>query len=407
MASAKNKRDSKKPAGRRGKWIIFFLSACIGISAAWLILNPAKVVVPAVVGMSEKQADALIRAAGLEIVVRSEKVGDKGRPGEVIRQIPEPRSLVPKMSVVTLIVGAGPEEITVPDLVGQTRSAAEDSLLRLGFKVSFVEVASASVPIGSVIEHKPGPGEKTFSGATVELTVSMGEGKEVVVPSLIGMTIEEAKRALELLNLRLIVIESVQEDFRDGDPKRVLRQEPEAGLALVEGSKVSVFLPIAPPAGAGPDTVDGGKNAPRLEGLTVAAARKLTEQQGIALELADSASDADTITFQEPPPGDPLQAASPSVLIRVSRSAVVPGLNGLDEAAARAKVQKAGLTIGAVKKAYGKRAGEVIDQYPSAGIEVVSGSSIDITITDPNAPSYSNSSPAASTKGSDSAGWVD
>ncbi len=102
------------------------------------------------------------------------------------------------------------------------------------------------------------------------------------------------------------------------------------------------------------------------------------------MKLAESASDSSTITFQDPPPGDPLYGSNPTVVVRVTASAVVPSVAGMTESQARARIERAQLTVGNVKRAHGKVAGEVIGQQPAPGIELVEGSTVDLVITDPS-----------------------
>ncbi len=411
MADKKKTKSSKKKGqatsgGSGGKVALAILLIAIGACAGYLFLKPSRVLVPSLIGKSEAEARQMLEESGLSVIVQNKPVDQPEQNGKVLTQEPASGTAVPRMSVVTLVLGQGPEGIAVPDLLGKTRSEAEDELLRLGFKVKFEETHSDSVPIGRVISHTPKAGEKLVRQGTVTLVVSGGEG-DILVPDLSGMTVEQARAALEALGLEVQVSEVAQEGFRPGDAATVLRQEPAAGQTLSAGGRVTVFLPIAPPVG-GASSPSGGtaSHAPRFEGMTVGAARKLAEEQGVVLELADSADDSRVVTFQDPPPGDPLSGPSASVVIKVSDSAVVPGLSGMTESEARARLQKAGLSVGAVRRSYGEVSGEVLDQRPSAGIEAVSGSTVDLVISDPSAPPSAAQAPAP-TPGFTPAPWVE
>ena len=98
----------------------------------------------------------------------------------------------------------------------------------------------------------------------------------------------------------------------------------------------------------------------------------------------------------------------PSVVIRTVKSAVVPGLAGLDEPKARTEVEKADLTVGSIKRSYGPVAGEVLGQRPSAGIEVLAGSSVDLVVADPTlAPDSAQNPGPAPTPAFTPAPWVE
>jgi beta-lactam-binding protein with PASTA domain len=340
------------------------------------------------------------------VVTRTQDTSQPDQDGKVLAQEPASGVAVPKFSVVTLILGKGPEGLSVPNLVGKTRSEAEDELRRLGLKVEFSEAKSDGVPIGRVISHTPAAGGKVARQGTVNLVISGGVG-EIVVPDLTNLTVTEAREALEKLGLTLDVAEVAQDEFRDGDPAYVLRQEPAAGQTASAGAKVTVFIPIPPPVGgAASPSGATASHAPRFEGLTLGAAKKLASEQGVVLELADSADDSKVITFQDPPPGDPLSGANASVVVKVSDAAVIPNLSGMSEADARAKLEKVGLTVGTVKRSFGEVPDEVLDQRPSAGIEAVSGSAVDMVISDPQAaPSAAQG--ASATPGFTPAPWVE
>lgn len=371
-----------------------------------MLVKPARVLVPEVVGMSAEEATIVLKSSGLGVVTQSESTIELSASGKVIRQDPLPGMKVAKMSVVTLVVAKGPEPVTVPDLGGQTRSAAEDHLRRLGLQVEFREAKSATVPIGRVIEQSPKAGEGVAPGSLIVLTISSGEGDALEVPDVVGLSLDEARSSLERLGFSMVTVQAVTEDFRQGDPVLVVRQEPAAGASATAGSKVTVFIPIVAPAKTGTDRAGQGGHAPRLEGLTVGAAKELAGRVGVIVELADSADDAEVVTFQDPAPGDPLSGDAPTVVVKVAKSAVVPNLNGLSQKDAQDRLMQAGLTLGRIDKVQGTVAGEVLDQDPRPGIEVVSGTRVNLIISDPKAPASPSVSQEAKSQFTP-APWVD
>ena len=386
MAGKKKAKGARKAeATGNGKAVVAGLLLLVCACATWLMVKPTKVLVPSLVGKTEAEARAALEKHGLGVMTTSQETDEPDLDGKVLAQDPSSGTALPKMAVVTLYVGKGPEGTPLPDVVGKTRSEAEDILVRLGMQVEFKEGTFEDVPVGRVFSQNPPAGQKVVRQSTVILVISAGQG-QIEVPALTNLTVDEARSALERLGLTLDVAEVAQDDYRDGDPAYVLRQEPSAGEKLSAGASVTVFIPVMPPVGGAASP--GGStasHAPRFEGLTVGAAKKLAVEQGVVLELADSADETRVITFQDPPPGDPLSGRDASVVIRVSESAVVPSLSGLMEVQARNQLEKAGLTVGSVKKSFGEIPGEVLDQRPAAGIEAVAGSSVDLVVADPKA----------------------
>jgi beta-lactam-binding protein with PASTA domain len=379
----KSKKSKQSPKGGAGRAVAFLLLFALAGLGAYVYLKPSKILVPSVVGKSHQEAKAMLEALHLQADVRSEKApGSESQAGMVLRQDPAADTAVPKGTVVVLFVVDLPAGVDVPEVVGKTRSEAEDILRRAGFEVRFMETHSDAVEVGRVISQNPAAHAKLESGETVTLTVSGGKGEQTV-PDLVELSPDLAREQLKKIGLELVVLQVAQAGFREGDPVKVIRQEPDPGKKLPVGSRVTVFVPIPAPVDTPPsNSGTPALHAPRLEGLTVAQARELATSEGFVLELAEASEESSVITFQDPPPGDPLSASSESVLVRTALSSVVPGLTGLGFNEARARVEKADLTIGSVKKSYGPKDGEVLGQRPSAGIEVLAGSQVDLVVSD-------------------------
>lgn len=374
-----------------------------------MYLKPTRVTVPNLVGMSRLEAETVLKGMQLQVEVRKEAGEDSGvKPDEVLKQTPTAQTSVPVGTVVTLYIADLPAGIEIPDVSGKTRSEAEDVLRRLGLEVEFKEESSNKMEIGKVISQKPAAGPSSLQkGDSVTLFISGGRGEQEV-PELAELTVEFARQRLKELGLEMVVLEVAQSGFSAGDAVKILRQEPAAGTKLPVGSRVTVFIPIPAPDVGRPADPASVVHAPRLEGLTVTEARKLAAETGVVIELMEAPDDSSVITFQDPPPGDPLPKSNPSVVVRTVKSAVVPGLSGLTEEKARAEVEKADLTVGSVKKSYGPVAGEVLGQRPSAGIEVLAGSSVDLVVADPAlAPDSANNPDPIPTPAFTPAPWVE
>jgi beta-lactam-binding protein with PASTA domain len=85
------------------------------------------------------------------------------------------------------------------------------------------------------------PGQKVPVGTVVRLVVGFGQGTEQVeVPSVIGMTLQDARQSL--LRHHLTVGAVSYDEENDGTPQLVYRQIPAAGERIVEGETVSLKL---------------------------------------------------------------------------------------------------------------------------------------------------------------------
>lgn len=391
----KKKKTTKTSGGGKGPAILILLVLGVLGVVGYKQLTPSQVKVPSLLGKSQSEAEATLKKLNLRAEIQTEASNSpEAAVGEVLRQAPNAGVTLPPGSVVTIFVADQPASLDVPDVVGKTRSEAEDVLTRAGFTVSFKTARSDKVQVGRVISQAPAAGKAALAqGGNVELTVSGGKGEQVV-PDLFDLTPNFARERLKEKGLELVVQQVAQAGFRQGDAVRILRQEPEAGSKVPAGSRVTVFIPIPAPRDIPPNNPSStASHAPRFEGLTVAQARELASTKGVVIEFAESADADSVISIQEPPPGDPLKSDG-VVLVRTAISSVVPGLIGLNEAEARAKIEAAGLIVGSVKRSHGERAGEVLGQSPSAGIETVAGNTVDIVVADPATQPDSAQNPA-------------
>ncbi|MBA3629413.1 MAG: Stk1 family PASTA domain-containing Ser/Thr kinase [Actinobacteria bacterium] len=144
------------------------------------------VAVPPVEGLTETEAVAEIRAAGL--VPSATSVTDETEAGTVISQNPSEGDQVESGSTVTIEVSTGPEEDPSPtstdegaalrSLVGQDGDDVEAALEREGIQVEQVDAekdACTGAP-GTVCSQEPAPGTIVTEGDTVTIFV-LSKGK--------------------------------------------------------------------------------------------------------------------------------------------------------------------------------------------------------------------------------------
>jgi len=93
--------------------------------------------------------------------------------GIVTRTSPAPGTLVDSASAVTIFVSSGPAPVAMPNLKGQTESAARDALNKLGLasSVEYVDLAAGNANVGKVIAQDTPAASMVNPGAAVVLTV--------------------------------------------------------------------------------------------------------------------------------------------------------------------------------------------------------------------------------------------
>ena len=130
---------------------------------------------PDVVGQTQADATAALKAAGLGVKVVSNYDVNASK-GDVYAQTPAQGTLVAPGTVVAIHVSKGsppaPTTVIVPDVIGNTQSEATTTLQDLGFLVSVSEIASGTA--GQVVGQAPVDGSVEPKGATVSILVSTG-----------------------------------------------------------------------------------------------------------------------------------------------------------------------------------------------------------------------------------------
>ena len=165
--------------------------------------------------------------------------------GYVYEQSKAEGQQVKKGATITLYISKGLSTKKVPDVYGQTESAAVSKLKAEGFKPTVEEMPSDDVEAGKVIKTDPQRTEVVGDNLDIKVYVSSGKSlKNVSVPSVVGMKQADAEKELKDKNL----VASVKEKLITADDKYypvgyVVKQEPDTGSAQIpEGSTVTIYV---------------------------------------------------------------------------------------------------------------------------------------------------------------------
>ena len=129
--------------------------------------------IPDVVGRTQAAAESLLKTSGF-IPEAIPAASDTVPSGQVISQSPGANTTATKNSVVQITVSSGAAKVAIPDVTGQSATAASNQLGQLGFRVTTTSQASATVPANSVISTNPPAGTEAAKGSSITLVVSSG-----------------------------------------------------------------------------------------------------------------------------------------------------------------------------------------------------------------------------------------
>lgn len=211
-----------------------------------------------------------------------------------------------------------------------------------------------------------------YSGITKAL-----EGRDVEVPDLKGMTIRQAEKALEEVDLQLKEESPVASDeYEKGE---IVSQNPPGGEKVKKNTIVRV-------------NVCSGEDGevPYVIGMSKTEAQEAIEAAGYkvgTISTEDSTQKKDTVIDQDPEGGVKADADTKINLVlsngEEKEEVSVPNLGGMTKSQAKKALEKVGLKLGSAGTASSTRyaKGQVMSQNPTAGTRLEKGKTVNVTIS--------------------------
>jgi eukaryotic-like serine/threonine-protein kinase len=205
------------------------------------------------------------------------------------------------------------------------------------------------------------------------------EGREVVIPDVVGM---KETKAEQVLGQRGIGIRVEDKLYSNLPVDAVVRQSPQANMQVKVGQNAHVVLSLGPQKVTIPDLEEKSVRAAQIEML----------REGLQLGEVSSAHlpeyAEDEVIEQDPVPGG-TNVTSPHVDLLVSLGPpppayVMPELVGLTAAEAESKLNAAGLKVAKLTPATvpGAVHGAVLEQTPARGQRVDATTPIELQVAE-------------------------
>lgn len=275
------------------------------------------------------------------------------------------------IGVAAWIIGQ-PERIDVPRVTGMQVGEARERLARAGFEDVQVQRERSLAEVDRVLRQDPDPGEQAARDETIALIVSSGPG-EVIVPSVRGLSRNEAIRDLRAADLRVRTSTRSSASIPEG---RAIGTSPRAGTEAQRRSRVRLFVSTGPRQIAVPDLV----------GLSLDSATSRLNDLGLLYSIAREESDQpeDEVLATAPAAGtllDPGDRVELTVA-EPARQVTVPFVTDLSRRDAVRAVRAEGLTATVEERAVDDPTlnGVVLEQRPAAGAEVDDGSPVVLVV---------------------------
>ena len=236
-----------KTTNNRARWFFTGFATVLAASLIFLLgdnlfnTGPETVAVPNVKAQTVEEATLALTEVGLVVGTQTPQADDNAPKGTIIGQDPAAGELIELGQAVNLIVSAGKDQTSVPDLVDLASS--EDARLALTearLVLGKVTPEDSDKPEGTVIAQEPAANTSVDIGTLVSITVSSGK---IPVPNVVGSTQTDAKNTL--LNAGFLV-EVVFEENGAVAENTVISQNPAAASVTLKGTTVTIKVSKLP-----------------------------------------------------------------------------------------------------------------------------------------------------------------
>ncbi|MDR0298343.1 MAG: Stk1 family PASTA domain-containing Ser/Thr kinase [Streptococcaceae bacterium] len=254
-AKTSDKVPSNTPKKRR-RWLPVAIGAAIVALAmigvfALLNLGGNRVMVPAVAGQSLASAKSSLQGAGLTVGDIVKESSDTVSSGNVIKTDPATNTSVKKGSSVKIYESTGPATAEVPDVTGQTQSAAEAAIKSAGFTVgSITQKNSDTVASGTVISTDPAAGATKNKGTSINLVISKGTQMLTMPNWSSSMTAANLQSQLKNMGATVVLQTQTTSDSSFDGLIASVSQDPGSTFPVATTIYITVYQYTAPVSSA-------------------------------------------------------------------------------------------------------------------------------------------------------------
>ncbi len=176
-------------------------------------IHGREVVVPELTGLTLSDAGAKTSALGLRINLQDRFYAPNVAAGHVIAQSPAAGSKVRREWAVRVTASLGPQQVDIPNLIGQTERPATIAIRQRSLDVGVIAHLPAGGDAGVILAQTPTPDAQGIDRPRVSLLLSgpedTAQGAALVMPSLSGLTLAAASARAAAAGLHIVSAEDV------------------------------------------------------------------------------------------------------------------------------------------------------------------------------------------------------
>ena len=247
-----------------GALAMLVVALCSAFISMRLAIHGREVSVPNLSRLSLSEAERIAAARGLRLTLEDRFYSADVPSGQVLAQSPSPGVKVRHEWAIRVTESMGPQQVSIPDVVGQSERPASIALRRLGLESGTLAHLPYEAPEGLVIAQTPLPRSEGVERPIVSFLLADAKPGQpidaVVMPALNGLTLAAASARIASAGLHVVSGEYIMAPAKTQLPTEtspgssepaatpppsiatVVAQTPAAGFRVLRGAPVHITL---------------------------------------------------------------------------------------------------------------------------------------------------------------------
>jgi len=243
--------------------VLLVVALVSALTAMRFAIHGSEIAVPDLVGKTPAEARRIADAAGFQMEVERQYYSANIAEGRILSQIPVSGTQVRRGWQIRVASSLGPQRVEIPNVLGESRRAAEINLLRRGLDVAAIaQIAMRGAPAEQVLGQSPPPNASGIAAPKISLlTNAPAPQPAFLMPNFTGQALGGVALVLQDAGFRLgnvsvtppVTTPQTPSTFTDAAPTAVpalppqptpasivVSQNPAPGAKIVIGAAIDL-----------------------------------------------------------------------------------------------------------------------------------------------------------------------
>src|SRR3954462_2267062 len=208
------------------------------LTAMRLAIHRSETAVPKLIGLGPDEAERLANANGLILQMESRFYSNEVAEGKIVTQVPAAGTHVRRGWKVRAAESLGPQRATIPNVVGQSRRAAEVNMARRALELGTAAIVHVpDSPPDQVVAQSPTAYASATSPKVNLLINAPANEQEFIMPDFTNRQLADVFDAADSVGMKIV---SVPVDAAGSPPSSVVRQSPAPGTRVATGAVIHI-----------------------------------------------------------------------------------------------------------------------------------------------------------------------